>query len=189
MHMTKSLLISFSYLVFAITSYPQSDTINIYLDSTDCAVKPLQYDIRGIRPYRIISAGKNNGGFIDSVRICNHAIQIDTSDYYLIVYTQDSTKLLEGQFYGRHTNGIIKEYDRWGRIIFEGMNRYQDPDKYNSYAYSTPVGINITYTYKNRNSTQPKLTKKVIYKPKSKKYTIQLYDAKGQLINETKGKR
>ena len=189
MHMTKFLLISFSSLVLAITSYAQSDTIRIYLDSTACAAKPFQHDIRGIRPYRLTAASKTGRGFIDSVRICNHAILADTSDYYLIVYTPDSTKLLEGQFYGKHANGTIKEYDKWGRIIFDGMNRYQDSDKSNSYGYSKAVGTNITYTYKNRNSTQPKITRRVIYKPNSKKYFIQLYDENGQLIKETKGKR
>ena len=117
----KLILIIF-FSIFAITSFSQFDTVIVWLDSTDCTPRSVPYSTESPKPYQRIAKGKNGGGYIDSIRVCNQSIGFDTSQYYLIVYSIDSLRILEGDFYGIYSNGKIIEYDRWGRKIFEGEN-------------------------------------------------------------------
>ncbi len=167
----------------------QSDTIIVKLDSLEYPFKLYPYQSKGLTPVRRKVSGKMGAGFIDSIRVGKHAICYDTMQYHLIVYAADTVKILQGDFYGTHSNGILVEYDNWGRIVFEGENRFNFPTKINSPHYSYGVGVNRIYTYKNTSPTQPKTTREIIYKEGSKKYVSRLYDKNGELITESKGKR
>lgn len=187
--MIKFFLIGLMFLFNSALTEAQIDTIIVRLDSTAYASHSFSYHNGIGHPYRKTAAGKSGGGYIDSIRVFEQAIFFTNSDYYLIVYVLDSIKSLEGQFFGQYSNGILKLYDRWGRINFDGNNEYRNPDKNNSFPHSFAIGTNKTYTYKNYKSTSPKSIREVVYEADSRKYISRLYDKNGQIVNEKKGKR
>jgi len=190
----KTILLFLALIPFA--SFCQSDTVKVWLTRADCKSNSIPYPTESPKPYRRVDCtvpvvplkGNNGGGcVVDSIRVCNQAIKADTSQYYLIVYSVDSVKVFEGDFFGHLSNGIIIEYDRYGRKVFDGQtelryNRRNDP-------YTYRIGTNRTYTYKNRNSTIPKSIVEIVYLSNSKKYIRRVYGADGKVITESKGKR
>ena len=187
--MKKGLIIFLFCLCYTFSALSQSDTVVIRMNNFESKNWAPPSPKVNPHPNRVVAKGKGGPGFIDSIRVLNHSIGYDTNQYHLIVYTIDSVKALEGNFFGTFLNGKIILYDRFGRILSEKEFEYREADKANSSPYSYPVGTHRTHTYKNYKSKSPETVREVIYEKDSKRFVSRLYGSNGEIVSEISSKR
>lgn len=197
--MLKYYFFALCILLIAPNCYSQLDTVIVQLNSTDCSKQsPVYYGRSDLSPFRMsyaqvsLKAKKGTlisegGSITDSIHVCSQSIQVDSLDYYLIVYSFDNIILFEGQYFSEFANGKVIKYDQYGRKIFEG--NYECIKAKRKRMYARPYGVHRIYSYKNRKVTHPTQIKELEYLKKARKYILRLIDENNEIISENVHKR